>query len=214
MKCPNCGYNTVDKTQRCPRCNTLIVYERDGMVAGKRRTTTMRGHGVTAADRRTTTAARRPGKSVERAGFLIRGVAFGIDMLLVLMMMGIIAAVAGIILGYYTGVVESIITSEEFGYLKEFLPHVKRIALFMLIVPPCYFILLTAVFGQTLGKMIGGIRVIRTDGARVGLFISTIRFFCYSISGVLLGVGFLWVIWDEQRQGWHDMLADTMVVHV
>jgi uncharacterized RDD family membrane protein YckC len=214
MKCPNCGYNTVDRTQRCPRCNTLIVYGRDGMVSGKRRTTTMRGPGVGAADRLSTTETRRPGKDVVRAGFFIRGVAFGIDILLVLMMMGIIAATAAIFLGYYTGVVESIITSAEFGYVKELLPHVKRVAVFMLIIPPLYFILLTTIFGQTLGKMIGGIRVVRTDGSRVGLFISTVRFFCYSISGALLGVGFLWVIWDEQRQGWHDMLVDTMVVRV
>lgn len=214
MKCPNCGYNTVDRTHRCPRCNTLIVYGRDGMVSGKYRTTTVRGRGAETTDRRPTAASPRSGTQLVRAGFLIRGVAFCIDMLLLLMVMGIVAAAVGIFFGYYTGVMENIITSEGFDHLKEFLPQARRIALSMLAIPPVYFILLTAVFGQTLGKMICGIRVVRTDGARVGLLISTLRFFCYIISGMFLWVGFLWVIWDEDRQGWHDMLADTMVVRI
>ena len=214
MKCPNCGYNTVDKTHRCPRCNNLIVYNRDGMVSGKRRTITIQGRGAGTTGRRITKASSRPDRQVVRAGFLIRGVAFCIDTLLLVMLMGIIAAAVGIFLGYYTGVMENIITSEGFDYLKEFIPHIRRIALSMLIIPPCYFILLTAIFGQTLGKMISGIRVVRTDGSRVGLLISTLRFFCYIVSGGLLCVGFLWIIWDENRQGWHDMLADTMVVRV
>jgi len=214
MKCPNCGYNTIDKTHRCPRCNNLIVYGRDGMVSGKRRSQTITGRGVGVTVQKTATDASRPGKTIARAGFLTRGVAFVIDGLLLLMMMGIIAAVVGIVLGYYTGVMESIITSEDLGYFREFIPHIKRIILSMLIIPPFYFIILTAVFGQTLGKMICGIRVVRTDGSRVGLLISILRFFCYIISGALLGVGFLWALWDENRQGWHDMLADTMVVRL
>jgi len=214
MKCPNCGYNTVDKTHRCPRCNNLIVYGRDGMVSGKRRMTTMQGRGVGTTGRRTPTVSSRPVRTIARAGFVIRGIAFGIDMLLLLMLMGIIAAAVGIFLGYYSGVMENIITSEGFDSLREFIPHIRRIALSMLFIPPLYFILLTAVFGQTLGKMISGIRVVRTDGSRVGLLISILRFFCYIVSGGLLCVGFFWVIWDENRQAWHDMLADTMVVRV
>ena len=214
MKCPNCGYNTVDRTHRCPRCNTLIVYGRDGMVAGKRRTTTMRGRGVGITERKSVTLSSRTGGTIARAGFVIRGFAFCVDLLFLLMVMGIFAAAVGIFLGYYTGVMENIITSEGFDSLREFIPNLRRIGFSLLVLPPLYFILLTAVFGQTLGKMISGIRVVRTDGSRAGLFISTFRFFCYIISGGLLFVGFLWVIWDENRQAWHDMLADTMVIRV
>ncbi|MBN1882761.1 MAG: RDD family protein [Deltaproteobacteria bacterium] len=192
----------------------MIVYGRDGMVSGKYHTTTIEARGAGVSGRGTTHASSRTGKTIVRAGFVIRTVAFCIDMLLLVMVMGIIAAGVGIFLGYYTGFVEDIITSEGFDSLKEFIPYIRRIALSMLAFPPLYMILLTAVFGQTLGKMIVGIRVVRTDGSRVGLLISTLRFFCYIISGGLLCVGFLWVIWDENRQAWHDMLADTMVVRL
>jgi len=214
MKCPSCGYNTVDRTHRCPRCDTLIVYGRDGMVSGKRRAATIEVRGAGAAGQRTAAASMRPERHVARAGFVVRGIAFGIDVLLLVMVMGIIAAGVGIFLGYYTGIVEDVITSEGFDSLKALIPHIRRIALFMLVLPPLYFIILTAVFGQTLGKMIVGIRVVRTDGSRAGLLISILRFFCYIVSGGLLCVGFLWVIWDRNRQAWHDMLADTIVVRL
>ena len=34
------------------------------------------------------------------------------------------------------------------------------------------------------------------------------------ISGLVLNLGYLWVIWDGQKQGWHDKIADTYVVRV
>jgi uncharacterized RDD family membrane protein YckC len=43
---------------------------------------------------------------------------------------------------------------------------------------------------------------------------SLVRFIAYVPSGVLLFVGFFWVLWDPQRQGWHDMLADTVVIRL
>ena len=27
-----------------------------------------------------------------------------------------------------------------------------------------------------------------------------------------LGLGYLWAIWDKQKQGWHDKMAGTVVV--
>jgi uncharacterized RDD family membrane protein YckC len=38
------------------------------------------------------------------------------------------------------------------------------------------------------------------------------RYFAYYISLIPLGLGFLWVAWDERKQGWHDKLAGTVVV--
>ena len=38
------------------------------------------------------------------------------------------------------------------------------------------------------------------------------RYFSYIVSGVPLGLGFLWIAFDKRKQGWHDKLAGTLVV--
>ena len=38
------------------------------------------------------------------------------------------------------------------------------------------------------------------------------RYFGYYLSILPLGLGFLWIAFDERKQGWHDKLAGTVVV--
>jgi uncharacterized RDD family membrane protein YckC len=75
-----------------------------------------------------------------------------------------------------------------------------------------YFTLLTAEGGQTLGKRVMGIRVVRTDGANLSYTRAFIRSFGYIISSFFFCLGFLWAIWDRKKQAWHDKIAGTMVV--
>ena len=39
-----------------------------------------------------------------------------------------------------------------------------------------------------------------------------LRYLGYFLSTIPLGLGFLWVAFDPRKQGWHDKLADTVVV--
>jgi len=39
-----------------------------------------------------------------------------------------------------------------------------------------------------------------------------IRNFGYYLSLLPLGLGYFWVIWDKKKQGWHDKLANTVVI--
>lgn len=32
------------------------------------------------------------------------------------------------------------------------------------------------------------------------------------VSGLVLGIGFFWAIWDKDNQTWHDKIAGTVVV--
>lgn len=66
--------------------------------------------------------------------------------------------------------------------------------------------------GQTLGKKIMNIRVIRTDGAPMTDADAILRYIGYYISGLIFGLGFLWALFDDKNQGWHDKLAKTYVV--
>ena len=40
------------------------------------------------------------------------------------------------------------------------------------------------------------------------------RYLAYYLSIIPIGVGFIWVVFDERKQGWHDKLAGTVVVRL
>ena len=42
---------------------------------------------------------------------------------------------------------------------------------------------------------------------------SIIRYLGYYVSLIPLGLGFFWIAWDEKKQGWHDKMAGTVVIH-
>lgn len=64
----------------------------------------------------------------------------------------------------------------------------------------------------TLGKMALGIRVTDMDGRRIGFAKATGRHFAKYVSQVILFIGFLMVVWTDQKQGLHDQLAGTLVL--
>jgi len=71
-----------------------------------------------------------------------------------------------------------------------------------------------AVFGKTIGKTILGLRVVSADGhATMRARQSLIRVLTYPLSFALLGIGLLGVVFNPQRQAWHDRLARTTVVY-
>lgn len=75
-----------------------------------------------------------------------------------------------------------------------------------------YYIASWSTSGQTLGKMIAGIKVISADGSPVSLGQALLRYLGYIVSGAVISVGFLWIAFDPRRQGWHDKIARTYVV--
>ena len=82
-----------------------------------------------------------------------------------------------------------------------------------LVLPVLYYVLLTGLRGQTVGKMALGIRVVRSDGQVPGLGYAVLREVVGKfVSVIALFLGFLWIAWDRERQGWHDMIAGTHVV--
>ena len=76
-----------------------------------------------------------------------------------------------------------------------------------------YYILLTAAFGATLGKMALGIVVVDESGRKAGFFKVLIRETIGKIvSAFILLLGFIWILFDGKRQGWHDKIGGTFVV--
>jgi len=66
--------------------------------------------------------------------------------------------------------------------------------------------------GATVGKKLMAVKIVDKDGSPVSLKKAVIRFFSYIPSLAVLLLGFLWIIWDKEKQGWHDKIAGTKVV--
>jgi uncharacterized RDD family membrane protein YckC len=67
--------------------------------------------------------------------------------------------------------------------------------------------------GQTLGKKALNIRVIDVrGGGSIGYGRALLRYVVEAIfSGILL-LGYLWMLWDREKQTWHDKAASSVVV--
>ncbi len=66
--------------------------------------------------------------------------------------------------------------------------------------------------GQSFGKRFVGLRVIRADGQPMNYQTALIRLLVYLISMLCAGLGFLWMLWDENQRGLHDKIAKTLVI--
>jgi uncharacterized RDD family membrane protein YckC len=69
--------------------------------------------------------------------------------------------------------------------------------------------------GQTPGKRALGIRVYDFGGGSttgIGYGRALIRTIARIISGLPCFLGYLWMLWDGEKQTWHDKLAATVVV--
>ncbi|WP_448569231.1 RDD family protein [Thermus sp.] len=77
-----------------------------------------------------------------------------------------------------------------------------------------YYVAFTALYGATPGKMLLGIRVVKTDGRPVDWLTALMREVVgKTLSTLPLGLGYLWAFFHPKRQAWHDLIADTLVVH-
>ncbi len=66
--------------------------------------------------------------------------------------------------------------------------------------------------GQTPGKQMMKIRVVKTNGAALTWTDAIIRVVGYYINTFVIFIGWIWAFFDADRQGWHDKLASTYVV--
>ena len=77
--------------------------------------------------------------------------------------------------------------------------------------------LLVAIRGQSPGKIFGGLKIVRADGMDIGFGRGILRESIGKLISVLplvVPLGFLWALFDSKNQGWHDKIADTIVIRV
>lgn len=85
-----------------------------------------------------------------------------------------------------------------------------------LIFPLLYWVLLPYFFGATPAKKVLGLRIVMADSQeppsfwRLALRELVARF----ISGIVIGLGYVWALFRKDRRSWHDLMAGTRVVRV
>lgn len=69
--------------------------------------------------------------------------------------------------------------------------------------------------GQTIGKKALGIRVLDLKaGGPIGYGRAVVRYLGRIISTIPLLLGYFWMLWDGEKQTWHDKFAGSIVVPV
>jgi uncharacterized RDD family membrane protein YckC len=69
--------------------------------------------------------------------------------------------------------------------------------------------------GQTFGKQAMGIRVIDfKTGGPIGYGRAFIRYIGRIVSEIPIFLGYFWMLWDKEKQCWHDKFASDVVVPV
>ena len=116
---------------------------------------------------------------------------------------------AGLGQRFVAALVDGFIVSILTGFLSRFGGAGFGLSFVITLVYTWYF--LTHQNGQTLGKMLMHIRVIKKDGSPIDDATAIVRYIGYYISCIII-IGVLWAFWDENKQGWHDKVANTLVV--
>lgn len=118
------------------------------------------------------------------------------------------AIVDGIILGVVASIVAALLgadSANRFGGTYQAVNLLLGVAYFS------YFE--GSASGQTIGKRAASIRVIDFGGAgSIGFGRALGRYFARILSALPLGLGYLWMLWDPEKQTWHDKLTTCVVV--
>ena len=134
----------------------------------------------------------------EYAGFWIRVVASIIDSVL---LMAVTIPLLYLIYG-------SSFMSPEGGAIKG-VWHLVISYIFPIVAVVLFWVYKSA----TPGKMVCGLKVIglgASEKITVGQAVG--RYFSYIPSAIVFGLGYIWVAFDKEKQGWHDKLAKTAVI--
>lgn len=87
------------------------------------------------------------------------------------------------------------------------------VALGVFVIDIAYWTIAIGWKGQTVGKLMLGMKVVRADGSRVGYGRAFARFWTYYLCFFFtLGAGFLPIAWTRQKRGLHDLICDTIVI--
>jgi uncharacterized RDD family membrane protein YckC len=224
MRCPACGFVSFDSRSPCKQCGKEMprqgkpggifapVRPESGLPSSAEEAA---ARGLLLQDAEEVAVAALPDVAVEvvpagpmslrTAGFWLRSVAFLVD--------------AGMVALLATGGAMLVDLAVQIGGLISSAPEaglewLDTTATSLLVVPIvlCYFTLFVGFRGQTPGKMLLGLKIIRTTGQEVGYGRALVRWIGQCLGLLPLGLGFLMGALSRKKQALHDKIAGTYVV--
>jgi len=98
-------------------------------------------------------------------------------------------------------VVDMVLVGIVFHFPPIFLPAIAA-----------YGAILWKLRGSTIGGIIFRLKVVRVDGRPMDWVTAIVRALACFLSLVFMGLGFIWIGFDPEKQGWHDKIAGTVVI--
>lgn len=185
LTCPRCQTENPDDAQFCDSCGSRLGASAAGPTAAS---TTCPSCGRPAPAGAQFCASCGKTLGVEYASFWRRFGGYLLD---------------AIIVGVGTTIISLIISAAISSALGPVIGFVIGVT---------YVVLLNA-NGGTLGKQAVGIRLQDAEtGEDIGMSRALLRYIVAIASGLVLGLGYLWSIWDDKKQTWHDKAAGSIVV--
>ncbi len=135
-----------------------------------------------------------------KAPFLLRCGALLIDYILL-----VSVPVIGLLLGRY----------KDYDGVKLLNSEVSNAGwLILILLVLTNFVIFPLFSGQTVGKMLTGLRIVKTDGSAPSFSRLLVRHLIgYPLTAATLGIGFLISVFNGNGRALHDFLAGTIVVY-
>jgi uncharacterized RDD family membrane protein YckC len=133
------------------------------------------------------------------AGLVTRAIAIAIDLGIANLLAALTLAIIGVIrsaLGFSGSVELAGILAGALGWFVWLM---------------LYFVTFWTVTGQTPGDRLVGIRVVTDTDGDLKFRHAVVRFFAMILCAIPLGAGFIPVLFDDRRRGYHDRAAGTVV---
>lgn len=126
------------------------------------------------------------------------------------LIIGVVSFIINLVMGIVTAVAGNSSTSSVVALVS------MVVSLIFFVLELVYFIYFIGAKGQTLGKMALKIKVVTAGTNEVPGYLKA---FLREVVGKFLSsfallLGFLWMLWDKNKQTWHDKIAGTVVIKV
>ncbi len=193
FRCPQCGYEQ-QKGIECVKCG--IIFEKYERIEEARNQAQAE---VEEPPEEGQPIQENFEVSIEPAGFWIRVGAYVVDGVIVNLLLAAVGICFVLLLGGGMNPM-AMASLGSFVYAITFL------------LPLAYYVYFLGKKGYTPGKGFLGLQVIRQDGTGLSYGDAAIRTFSYILSAIPLYLGFFWIGFDRNKQGWHDKIAKTQVI--
>jgi uncharacterized RDD family membrane protein YckC len=125
---------------------------------------------------------------------------------------------AGFWLRFFANLIDTLLLTVPFVYLEvvyiDKVYALLLIGLCQLLINVGYYVYFEGHEGATIGKKAVGLRVIRANGQfPIGFEDAFLRYLGRLVSASLIFLGFVMIAIDSKKQGLHDKIAGTYVVH-